>query len=161
MYHCLKKEVFDQKAIEFSKLPKEAKKKYKEKTFGEGKPSDAKEPLQLAPKDISKLRACESNTSFKEGRLVKMRIESETRKKDTMKMRREKVKDMLLWFKISVLSVESIIVPVNIQMWALWLVEDCFRSSHNCLARGDYGEVIITGALNLYYLNSCFLFSKC
>ena len=96
MYHCLKKEVFDQKAIEFSKLPKEAKKKYKEKTFGEGKPSDAKEPLQLAPKDISKLRACESNTSFKEGRLVKMRIESETRKKDTMKMRRDKVKDMLL-----------------------------------------------------------------
>ena len=34
--------------------------------------------------------------SFKEGRLIKMRIESETRKKDTMKMRREKVKDMLL-----------------------------------------------------------------
>jgi len=89
---------------------------YKEKTSGEGKPSDAKEPLQLPPKDISKLKACESNTSFKEGRLVKMRIESETRKKDTMKMRREKVKDMLLWFKISVLSVESIIVPVNIQM---------------------------------------------
>ena len=93
MYHCLKKEVFDQKAIEFSKLPKEAKKKYKEKTFGKGKPSDAKEPLQLPPK---KLKACESNTSFKEGRLVKMRIESETRKKDTMKMRREKDKDMLL-----------------------------------------------------------------
>ena len=99
MYHCLKKEVFDQEAIEFSKLPKEAKEaaeKYKEKTFGEGKPSVAKEPLQLPPKDISKLKACESNTSFKEGRLVKMRIEIETRKKDTMKMRREKVKDMLL-----------------------------------------------------------------
>ena len=96
MYHCLKKEVFDQEAIEFSKLPEEAKKKYKEKTSGKGKPSDAKEPLQLPPKDISKLKACESNASFKEGRLVKMRIESETRKKDTMKMWREKVKDMLI-----------------------------------------------------------------
>ena len=53
MYHCLKKEVFDQEAIEFSKLSKEAKEaseKYKEKTFGEGKPLDAKEPYNCRQK---------------------------------------------------------------------------------------------------------------
>ena len=31
----------------------------------------------MLQKEISKQKACESNTSFKEGRLVKLRIESE------------------------------------------------------------------------------------
>ena len=52
----------------------------------------------------------------------------------------------------SVLSIVGIFVPINIQMHALWLVEDCFISRHNHLARGDYGEVITTGALFFFII---------
>ena len=38
-------------------------------------------PLKMLIKETSKLKAFESNTSFKESRLLKIRIESETRKR--------------------------------------------------------------------------------
>ena len=79
-----KKKSFDQEAIGNSQLVKEAKeaaKTYKEKKFYEGKPSATEQPLEMLIKETSKQKACESNTSFKEGRLVEFRIESETRKR--------------------------------------------------------------------------------
>ena len=77
------KKSFDQEAIGNAQLVKEAKKAaktYKEK-FYEGKPSATEQPLKMLIKETSKLNAFESNTSFKESRLVKIRIESETRKR--------------------------------------------------------------------------------
>ena len=53
-----------------------------------------------------------------------MRVESETRKREQKEIRRDKVKEMLV--NESVVSIISDIVPVNIQMRALWLVADCF-----------------------------------
>lgn len=77
LYHCRKKKSFDQEAIGNAQLVKEAKeaaKSYKEKKFYEGKPSATEQPLEMLIKETSKQKACESNTSFKEGRLVKIRI---------------------------------------------------------------------------------------
>ena len=62
------------------KEAEKATKTYKEK-FYEGKPSATEQPLKMLIKETSKLKAFESNTSFKESRLVKIRIESETRKR--------------------------------------------------------------------------------
>ena len=78
-----KKKSFEQEAIGNAQLVKEAEKAaktYKEK-FYEGKPSATEQPLKMLIKETSKLKAFESNTSFKESRLVKIRIESETRKR--------------------------------------------------------------------------------
>lgn len=72
-----KKKSFDQEAIGNAQLVKEAKeagKTYKEKKFYEGKPSATEQPLEMLIKETSKQKACEFNTSFKEGRLVKIRI---------------------------------------------------------------------------------------
>ena len=62
------------------KEAKKAAKTYKEK-FYERKPSATEQPLKMLMKETSKLKAFESNTSFKESRLVKIRIASETRKR--------------------------------------------------------------------------------
>ena len=70
MYHCRKKKSFDQEAIGNVQLVKEAEKAtktYKEK-FYEGKPSATEQPLKMLIKETSKLKAFESNTSFKESR---------------------------------------------------------------------------------------------
>lgn len=79
-----KKEAFYQEAIGYVKLLEEAKEaaeNYREKKFDEGKLLATEEPLEMQPKGNSEEKATESITSFKEGRVVEMRKESETRKR--------------------------------------------------------------------------------
>ena len=78
------KKAFDQEAVIYAKLLEEAKEaaeKYKGYTNDERKPSVTEEPLQMLPKETSTQKACGSNASFKEDRVVKMKKEKKKKKK--------------------------------------------------------------------------------